>query len=267
MNVRAVRALVRRDLRRAVGSKPVLVPALVVPAIVLVVLPAVIGLLPSLGGAVSGVGDLDDLLASLPPAVAAGLPDEPSVRLAALLLVYLLAPLYLLVPVAVATVVAADSFAGERERGTLEVLLTAPVTDTELFVAKVLAAFLPALAVGIGGGAVYGAVADLVTGEVLFPNLLWAGLVLWLGPGVAAAGLGAVVLVSSRVKGFQEANQLGGLVVLPIVALVVAQGAGLLFLSPRLVGVLGLAAWALAAGVVVLGARTFTRPALASRLR
>lgn len=229
MNTRAVRALVRRDLRRAVGSKPVLIPLVAVPALLLVILPAAIGLLPPTGED----ADIDRLLTALPPAVTADLPTAPGARLAAVMLVYLLAPLYLMVPVVVATVIAADSFAGERERGTLEVLLTAPVTDTELFVAKLLGAFLPALATGLGGAVVYGTVANLTTGEPLFPNLLWVGLALWLGPGIAAAGLGVVVLVSSRVRGFQEANQLGGLVVLPVVGLVVAQGAGSSSSPPR----------------------------------
>ena len=42
------------------------------------------------------------------------------------MLVYLFAPMYLIVPMMVSAVIAADSFVGERERKTLEALLHTP---------------------------------------------------------------------------------------------------------------------------------------------
>ena len=47
----------------------------------------------------------------------------------------------------VSAVLAADAFAGEKERRTLEGLLHLPISDRDLFLAKLLAAFLPAIAV------------------------------------------------------------------------------------------------------------------------
>ena len=52
---------------------------------------------------------------------------------------YLLAPLFLIVPLMVSAVLAADAFAGEKERKTLETLLHLPISDRDLFFAKVLA--------------------------------------------------------------------------------------------------------------------------------
>ena len=266
MNARAVRALVRRDLTRVAGSKPVLVPLGAVPLALLIVMPVVIGLLPTLVGAMAGMREVEGRLDQLPAAVIDTLPADPATRVAALALVYLLAPLYLLVPMMVAIVIAADSFAGERERRTLELLLNAPVTDAELFLGKILSAWIPALAVGVGGAVVYGLVADLVTGVMLFPNLMWTALAVWVAPGVAALGLGAAVIASSRVAGFQEANQLAGVVVLPLVGLMIAQGAGALLLSSSLVLALGAAIWVVAAALLIVGVRTFNRPALGEKL-
>ena len=48
------------------------------------------------------------------------------------------------------------------------------------------------------------------------------------------------VLVSSRVNTFQEAYQLGSLVVLPVVFLMLGQVSGLVFLEVRILLVLGL---------------------------
>jgi ABC-2 type transport system permease protein len=73
-----------------------------------------------------------------------------------------IAPLYLLVPLVVATVIAADSFAGERERGTLEALLHTPTTDRELLTGKFLAAWLPAVTVAWAGFAVYSVLANVL---------------------------------------------------------------------------------------------------------
>jgi ABC-2 type transport system permease protein len=67
------------------------------------------------------------------------------------------------------------------------------------------------------------------------------------------------VLVSSRVRGFQEASQLGGVVVLPVVLLVVAQLAGAIYLSPIVMVGLGLGMWAIDLLLLRVGAGTFRR--------
>lgn len=42
---------------------------------------------------------------------------------------------------------------------------------------------------------------------IFFPNTMWLGLVVWVAP--AMVRLGTIVLVSARVRGFQEPYQLG----------------------------------------------------------
>ena len=56
-------------------------------------------------------------------------------------------------------------------------------------------------------------------------------------------GLGATVLVSARAGSFQEAMQLGGVVVVPLLLLVVGQATGLLNFSLGAVLLLGLVLW------------------------
>jgi ABC-type Na+ efflux pump permease subunit len=70
-------------------------------------------------------------------------------------LVYIMAPLFLIIPLMVSSVIAADSFAGEKERKTMEALLYTPTTDRELFVAKLLSGWLAALAVALVGFVLY----------------------------------------------------------------------------------------------------------------
>ncbi len=46
---------------------------------------------------------------------------------------YMFAPMFLIVPLMFSTTIAAESFAGEKERKTLEALLYQPISDKELF--------------------------------------------------------------------------------------------------------------------------------------
>ena len=273
MNWRAIRAVMRKDLLAVRRSPSVMLPLVILPVILIVVFPAGLGLAARLlPDALAGQSaDLQQLLASLPPSVQdqlAGLNASDSVMIA--LLVYMFAPMYLIVPMMVSAVIAADSFVGERERKTLEALLHTPLTNQELFLAKMLSAWAAALAVTLGTFILYSLVVNLVgwqaMGGLFFPNLNWLLLVFWVAPAVAGFGLAVTVLISSRVKTFQEASQLGGIVVLPIVILMIAQLAGVVFLGPAVTFVLGAVIWALDAGILWLGVKTFRREELLAGL-
>jgi ABC-2 type transport system permease protein len=262
-------AVVRRDLTVALGSKAVVLPAVIVSLVLLVLLPAGIGLAPRWlpDGDLS---DVEPLLEALPPERLAALPEDPAMAAAVVTLTLLLLPMVLLVPVMVATVLAADGVAGEQERRTLEGLLLTPVSDRELATAKLLAAWLPAVVLGTVGAGLYAGVVHLTLGrplgEVLLPDAAFLVLVLVTSPTFAAATLGAVMLVSVRSSSTQEAYQLGGLVVLPVVALTVAQAIGALVLSPVALAVAGLVAAVLAVVLLRAATRALARPSLGPRL-
>ena len=269
MNWRAIRAVVRRDLRVAAASRAVVLPAVAVTVMLLVVVPALAGLLPVIASP-TAYADLEPFIGLLPDDALRSLPGDAGQRVAYLLVVFMLTPVVLLVPVLIASAIAADGVAGERERGTLEGLLLTPISDRELAVAKLLAAWVPALVLGVGGSVLYALVGNLTIGvqlgQVVLPTVEFALLVLWVGPMFAAAALGAVSLVSVRVGTTQEAFQLGGLVVLPIVAMLVSQASGALFLSPWILVAVGAGAGVVAVGVVLLGARGMARSRLGPRL-
>jgi ABC-2 type transport system permease protein len=272
VNRRAIRALVAKDLTVVRRSRALMVPMILVPVLLAVLLPAAAGLMPALAaGSSDGAQELRRAFGDLPAAlrdVIAGYTLEQGLVVA--MLVYLLAPLFLLVPFMVSNVIAADSFAGERDRKTLEALLYTPMTDAELFAAKVIAAWVPAMVAALAGFVVYSVVANVaawpVMGRVFFPPPMWFVLVLWVAPAVAALGLGVTVLVSMRVRGVHEAIQLSGVLVLPVVALVVGQVRGVMLLGVGLLAVLGAALWILSAAVLWLGARSFERQKVVARI-
>lgn len=272
MNWRAIMAIVRKDIKVVSQSKGVTIPLIIVPLLLFVGLPAMVGLIPLFENSTAELtSELEPLLSGMPAALRTEFSGLSQIQVVVVLaLVYMMAPLYLIIPLMVANVIAADSFTGEKERKTLEALLYTPTTDMELFVAKLLTAWLPALAVSLLGFVVYGLVANLaawpVMGRIFFPNWTWIILVFWVAPAAAGLGLASMVLVSSRVNSFQEAYQIGSIVVLPVLLLVIGQATGVMYLSPWLVAVLGLLFWAVDVGLLWLGTRTFQRGELIARL-
>lgn len=272
MNWQAIRAMIKRDLLAVMRSKGVVLPLILVPLILMVLLPAgfgyftpVLNQLPD-----ANMPDVERLLEQMPPAMLeqfAGYNVDQF--LIVFMLVFMFAPMFLVLPLMVASVVAADSFAGEKERKTMEALIYTPTSDMELFIAKVLSAMIPSVIVSLAGFLLYGLSANLsawpTMGEVFFPNAAWIVLVLWVSPATAALGLGATVIVSSRVKSFQEASQISGVIVLPILLLMVAQISGLMYFGVLMTFLLGLAFWAIAAVLLWIGVRTFRRSEIMAR--
>jgi fatty-acid desaturase len=73
-------------------------------------------------------------------------------------------------------------------------------------------------------------------------------------------------LISSKVSTFQDAYQLGALVVLPVLLLVFGQIAGVLYLNVLAVLLVGLVLWLVDAAILWYGIRTFHRSEIIARL-
>lgn len=260
-----MRAIIAKDLIAVRRSKAVVIPMLAVPALLMVVLPLFVGVAarapahPNVGSILDAMpGDLADPILSLPPRE----------QLIVLVNGYLLAPLFLIVPLMVSAVLAADAFAGEKERKTLESLLHLPISDRELFFSKLLTAFIPAIAVSWMGFIAFCIVSNTVAWPVLHrifvPTPLWLVMILWVAPAVATLGLAVMVRVSARARTSQEANQLGGAVILPLIFLAVGQSSGLLLVDLPIGIAIGAVIWVIALWLVRGGAKRFTRDQLAS---
>jgi ABC-type Na+ efflux pump permease subunit len=260
-----MRAVVWKDVTAIRRSKAIVLPMVIVPALLLIVLPTVIGL------AARGTHspDISQFLNRLPHGFASPILRLPqNQQLIVLVNGYLLAPLFLIVPLMVSSVLAADAFAGEKERKTLEALLHLPISERDLFYAKVAAAFVPAVAVSWLGWLAFTVVANIVAWPVMhrafLPTRLWAVVILWVAPAVAALGMGIMVRVSARAKTTQEASQLGGAVVLPLIFLAVGQSTGLLLVTMPVAIAIGAVIWVIALALLSRGASRFTRDRMAA---
>ena len=177
---------------------------------------------------------------------------------------------FLLVPISVAMTAAAHAVVGEKEARTLEPLLATPLTTTELLIAKVLGALLPALVVGIPGLLIYlGAIALFAEPGVLATLLTWrsAAAVGLLAPGLSLIALQLTVLFATRVQDEDTARQLAIVGVLPFGGLIVAQFTGRLWLSAGALAACGvglIGVWLL---LLALSVAVFDRDAILTRWR
>ncbi len=260
----AVATVFKRDLTAILRSRAVMLPMLIVPFLLLVLLPIAVGIA---AGHTQNF-DVSQVLDHLPGQLAAPIRAYPvRQQLVVMVLGFLVAPLFMVVPLMVSAVLSADAFAGEKERKTLESLLHLPIRERDLFLAKLLGALVPSIGISWIGFALFcvasNAAAWPVMHQVFLPTGQWLVLIFWVAPAVATAGQGIMVRISARARTTQEANQLGGTVILPLVVLAVGQTTTLLVASVPVAMAVGAVIWALALWLYVRGARRYTRERLA----
>jgi len=269
LRIRKVMLVFRKDWREVRRNWQVILPIVIGPLLLSAVLPSFLLLVPAGESSSSDIGEIARTLPSNVLAEIAGMTGAQA--FAYLMTVYFFAPFFMIIPLMTSSVIASDSFAGEKERKTIEALLAMPFTDGELFLGKILVAFVPSMIVTIISFATYSTVVDILgfnlfNGRILLPNLLWVLLIFGLAPAVALSSIGLTVMISAKVKGFREAQQISTVLLLPILILFFSQLSGAIFLGPLvLLGLIG--GFGLVAAVVVqIGVKLFAREKILSKL-
>ncbi len=171
---------------------------------------------------------------------------------------------FVIIPAALASMIGSYSFVGEKIERSLEPLLATPTTDGELLLGKSLAAFIPCMGVTYIGIAIFATLIDgwsyLTLGNLLIPNIYWVIIIGVMAPLVCILSVEANVIISSRVNDIRAAQQLGGLVVLPVILLVVFASTGSVPISKELLALIVSAALAAATiALFFLSKKTFQR--------
>jgi ABC-type Na+ efflux pump permease subunit len=271
MNWRTIRAIARKDLKEVRQNRMAWGPMILVPIIFCIILPLVLLVLPQAAGGSLATSlndpDVARMMELMLPVVNTQLEGlNANQQMIVLILGYLFAPLFLILPIMTASVVGTNSFVGEKERKTIEALLYTPATDHELFFGKMLAAVLLALTITWVSFVVYTLVLNVAGAPIMeriwFPTPTWLPLIFWVTPAVSVLGMLAAVLVSARVKTFMEAYQTTGILVLPVMLLVIGQLFGVIYLSVEVGILVGCVVWLLD-GVLLWGSlRLFSRYSL-----
>jgi uncharacterized membrane protein SpoIIM required for sporulation/ABC-type transport system involved in multi-copper enzyme maturation permease subunit len=121
-------------------------------------------------------------------------------------------------PISVSLVIALESFVGEKERHSIEPLLSTPLTDGQVYLGKLLAAMVPPLLASYLGIGVYLVGVHLQVGWQPTPVLLAQIVLLTLVQGVVMVS-GAVV-VSSQTTSVRAANLLASFIIVPMALLI-----------------------------------------------
>lgn len=268
MNSHRIHALFMKEMADLRRNRAAFVPvflvssiALVLPFIVALVVPAIVGE-PLTGdaafdGAVAAAARHAPVLRTLRP---------ESAMQAFLFQQFLF--FFLLVPVTGSMSLAAHSVVGEKQARTLEPLLATPLTAAELLTAKVLAAALPTLVVMFSFFALYLVGIAVLAAPGVFAATASArtfGIILLLGPLAALVALLMAVIVSSKVNDPRTAQQVGVLLIMPVVGTLVAQFTGLFWLTVPLILLSALALFAIFVLLTLFGVALFDREAILTK--
>jgi ABC-2 type transport system permease protein len=140
-------------------------------------------------------------------------------------LVNMFSSFFVLNAVAFPTIIASYSFIGEKLEKSLEPLLATPTTDGELLFGKSLGAFIPCIGATYIGELIFVIVIDgwsiINLGTLLLPTVYWTlvtGIVI---PLACVLSVEANIIISSRVNDIRAAQQVGGIIILPLLFLTV----------------------------------------------
>lgn len=176
-------------------------------------------------------------------------------------------PMFLVLPIFLPILLAAQSIGGERERRTLEPLLATRVSTLSIILGKSVAALLPAVGITWVAAALFCAGMDLVAKTLLLPDKAWLFGTLVLSPLLALFGNAMAVVVSARVLDPRAAQNLSATTVLPLLGLLVVQLAGRIALGPRFYVAMALGVASADAVLVLIAVRLFDRERLLTRWR
>jgi len=271
MNIKNSFIIAQKDWLEVRQNKSTFLPIMIVPLVFIVFIPLLITLLlPNLAGAVEDFTsdpDMQTFFTAMPAEMKKVLEGlDPTQTMIVTMLGYIFAPMFLIIPLMFSTTIAAESFAGEKERKTLESLLYLPISDQELFLGKVMAAAIPAIVITWICFFLYTIIVNAAPyasfGRLWFPLPMWWLLIFWVSPALVAMSISLTVMISTKVQTFQGAYQTSSSVVLVVVVFFIGQMTGVLFLSPLVALVMGLVFWGIAAIIGSVAVRSFNRQKL-----
>jgi ABC-2 type transport system permease protein len=262
MRARIVATVLRREWTETIRNR-LLMSTILIPPMILTIAPL----------ALAGVVGERALPPELATSVLAQRPEWASftaAELAGAFAVQQFLAFFLLMPAYIPLSIATFSIIGEKQARTLEPVLATPIRTAELLAGKAIAALVPGVLAGWVTYVVFVALASVVYGPHLFGVVTdpsWLAGVFLLGPAVGLSSVVAGVVVSSRVNDPRVAQQIGGIIVVPIIAVTLLQATGTLLV--------GAAGYVLMTGIVLVvsllglraGVALFDREAILTRWR
>jgi ABC-2 type transport system permease protein len=254
--------ILRREWTEMVRNR-LLVSTILVPPLILTIAPLILG----------GVVGERALPPELEAAVIAQRPEWAAFtagELAGAFAVQQFLVFFLLMPAYIPLSIATFSIIGEKQARSLEPVLAAPIRTIELLAGKSIAALVPGVLAGWATYVVFVLLASLVYGPNLFGVVTdpsWLAGVFLLGPAVGLSSVVAGVIVSARVNDPRVAQQIGGIIIVPIIAIVLVQATGTLLVGAAGYAILAAIVFVVSLVGLRLGVSLFQREAILTRWR
>lgn len=199
--------------------------------------------------------------------VASNRPDLPASVIEGFLQSFLF--FFMIAVTTLPTAIASYSLVGEKVERSLEPMLATPVSVGSVLLGKTIAAVVPTLVAVWSACAVFMVLADRAATPVLgyryFPQpSTWVQLFV-LMPVVALLTVNIDIVVSSRVADVRSAQQIAGLVVLPVSAIYMAAQLGSIGLDLTMLWRMSAGAAVLAVLTLVVARRVFDREEILTR--
>lgn len=235
--------LIKKDLKGITANRQLFCVILIVPLVLTIVLPSIFILATQFAPEESN--DIKQLLNLLPIEQQTGDLNELVIGL---VMNNVMPMFFLMIPIMSASVMAASSFVGEKEKHTLETMLYCPLSIKQIFQAKVLASFLMSMFVSFISFVAMILVMEveilLTTGSLLIPDISWLFVMLLISPAISLIAIVLIVRGSAKAQTMEEAQQRSVFLVLPIILLLAGQFTGIVLIGKWLL--LGL-------GIVLMG--------------
>ncbi|MFX0095413.1 MAG: ABC transporter permease subunit, partial [Candidatus Hodarchaeota archaeon] len=219
--------LIKKDWADTFRSKQILATLILIPILMGLVIPvsfiAPFSLIPEDPNETSELSSLAEIFPPLTPDW-----DQFSDKAKIMYLFIIFAHLFfLMVPIIVSSTVSSDTIVGEKERDTIEGLLSLPLSTSELILGKILSSLLPGLFATWAVSVPYIVVIDYFMfpeiGRLLLPDLTFILLIAFLTPLLSFIAVTVTIMISSRTATTRDAQQLSVFFLLPIIFLVAGQ--------------------------------------------
>lgn len=249
-------AIIKKDVKSVVVNKQLFVPMLILPLLFTVVVPSIFILIAIFAPIQSS--DLQQLIQLIPRVTQGENLRESIIRL---MLNNMIPLFFLFIPIMVASIMAAGSFVGEKEKRTLETLLYSPLSITKIFQAKVLASFLLSMFISFISFVFLIFVVEgllfFFLGKGILPGIAWALILFVVAPALSLISIALIVRGSIKAKTIEESQQKAVFLVLPIILLLVGQFVGLFLINAGLLLLLGIVLMVLATFLMKEAAKGF----------
>lgn len=166
-------------------------------------------------------------------------------------------------PVSFSLVIALESFVGEKERNTLESLLSTPISDGALYLGKLLGALTLPLMASFSAILLFTLGLPYIAGEQVPLEVL--GQILCLAFTLALGMVAGAVVVSSNTTSVRAANLLSSFILIPAMLMIQLQALTILWELPQALWFIALGQALADAGLILMGIRVFNREQLLSR--